>query len=54
MDSQVRGCVGEMPVFHVDHETEVTEEVGSNNRLLDICYDENPLESATESEVECE
>lgn len=30
---QVGGCVNEMPVFHVDHETEMTEEVNSSPPL---------------------
>ena len=40
--------------LHIDEETEVTEEVGSINGLMDIHNYENPLKDAVEADIESE
>ena len=48
------GCVSQLPLPHVNQQSEVSEKISSNDELVDVCNNEDPREGATEAEVECE
>ena len=52
MDLQGRGRVREGAVMHVHVEAKVLQEIGTQDRLLDVCNNKNPSKGSAQSEVE--
>ena len=50
--TKVSGRVRELVLSHVHQECKVPEEVCSDDRLLDVCNKEYPLEIVTKTKVE--
>ena len=50
----VRGHIHQLALLHINKQTEVAEEVGSDDGFMNICDDKNPLKNTTKADVESE
>ncbi len=51
MDLQGRCRVAQGTISHVDVKTEMVEKISSQDRLLDLCHNENPPKGSAQSKV---
>ena len=54
LDVKVSGCVDQLALLHVDQQSKVSQEIGTEDGFVNISDDENPRQRSSEAEVEGE